>query len=234
MEDGMIENPRRLRSRLHYELMALLVGHVAVPILVAELHEFARRSQSVGAALSDRRSMLYHYLHRLADHGWVRIQRVHDRLAVLLTAEGEKELERFRRRGGAAGHSLVPSVREARDPDPATWRRAFVRAGGGVRKTQAFVSYDVPADAQTLRYWIARALGAAGFSRLHESMWIGDPRRLPAVVALAEQRELLPHLKWGAIQVFSGTDPKGRAPRVPGGFDGPRDAPRGPSSGRRP
>lgn len=227
----MIKNPRRLRSMLHFELLTLLAGHVVAPILIAELWDVARRMRSQTAWMSGRKGMFYRYLHRLADVGLLKVTRVHDRLAVLLTKEGERELERFRRRGGRAGHSLVPHVGQSHSPAPTAIRRAFQLVGGGVRETNAFVSYDVPVEAEVLRCAMARTLREGGFDRLHESMWIGDPRRLPAVIAWAERQELLPHLKWGAIQVFPSTDPKGNAPRVPESVaaDSPRRA-----SARRP
>lgn len=212
----MIENPRRLRSRLHFELLALFVGHVAVPVALAELWIAAKGVKSLMALVHRDRSTFYTYMHRLADHGWVRIERVHDRLAVLLTSEGERELERFKRWGGRAGFSLVPTVAESSEPAPDVVRRAFQRVGGSVRQTRAFVSYDVPVEAEVLRRALSRALSTAGFDRMHESMWVGDPRRLPAVVAWAERHELLPQMTWGAIQVFSGTDTRGIAPRVSG------------------
>lgn len=135
----------------------------------------------------------------------VRVRRVEDRLAVLLTAEGERELRRYQRQGGAAGLSLVPNLAEVRKPAPGVIRRVFARVGGSVRETEAFVSYDVPVGSDALRIMLGRALERARFRRLHESMWVGDPRRLPAVVAWAERQELLPHLQWGAIQIFPGT-----------------------------
>lgn len=221
----MIRNPRALRSELHFHILMLLAGHVAVPILAAELHELARKNQSPSALLSTHRSRFYLSLHKLADIGWIKIERLQDRLAVLLTREGERELEHFRRCGGCAGLSLVPNVRESRDPSPGAIRRAFQRVSGRVRETRAFVSYDIPVQAEVLRVALCRVLCAAGFERLHESMWIGDPRRLPAVVAHAERMELLPKIQWGAIQVFRGHATKGIPPRIPGqpSADSPHD-----------
>ncbi|MBI3097416.1 MAG: hypothetical protein HYY93_04090 [Planctomycetes bacterium] len=212
----MIRNPRALRSELHFRILGLLAGHVAVPILAAELHELARKMQSPSAALSDRRSPFYVYLHRLADAGWIKIGRLENRLAVLLTKEGERQLEWFTRHGGRAGLSLVPNVAEAQDVAPGVARRAFERIGGRVRETRAFLSYDIPVEAEPLRATLCRILCSAGFERLHESMWVGDPRRLPAVVGYAERLELLPKIQWGAIQVFRGHFGRGIPPRVPG------------------
>ncbi|MBI3099449.1 MAG: hypothetical protein HYY93_14660 [Planctomycetes bacterium] len=212
----MIKSPRQLRSRLHFEILALLVGHVQVPLLVAEIHRIGYQSRSFSAALHNRKPMLYNYLHRLAEAGWVKIEHRRNRLAVLLTKEGERELARFREWGGTAGTSLVPIVAQRAEAQPGAVRRAFQRIGGGVRSVQAFVSYDVPVGADNLRNGLARALRTAGFQHLHESMWTGDPRRLPALIAWAERQELLPHLQWGAIQVFTGRYLNGRPPRIPG------------------
>ena len=128
---------RSLRSRTIGLILKTLAIDVAGSLVAAELYRAAvillvRSGPAKWDAMTGRDSF-YIYLHRLEDRGWIKIDKLKERLTLFLTPRGRRALEEYERhwsrkgeafeeeaqRLGQAVRDLPPSARTPR-PAPAS------------------------------------------------------------------------------------------------------------------
>lgn len=106
------------------------------------------------------------------------------------TAEGGRALRR------AGPLSLAARCRSLiRRRDASRPREGFGGATG-------FVSYDLPMPEHGRRRHLLAVLKAAGYGRVHDSMYAGPGRDLKAVVSTLEAAGLAPHVRWGSLRLM--------------------------------
>jgi hypothetical protein len=203
---------RQVRSRISFEIMRTMVFETTGPILIAELFELFFARKSVWSVLKGNKSSFYIYLHRLAERGCVKIEGLRRRLAVVLTREGERELDSYTYRIDRlqeVGVEIPPELplgihREKLSPtlchkvDRCVSVRKEVHAQS--KKQRLFyISYDLPKELNYERQIIREALRQFEFTMMHESFYVG-PRGLQYIIEIAERIGILPFIAWGIMR----------------------------------
>jgi len=201
---------RKVRSRYAFKILYTLATEVAGPILIAELYEISRR-KSLADAFLGRKSSLYIYLYRLAGRGLVKLDGLRRQRSVVLTREGERELERYmehcdsneridldlpRCEGLGMHRQNVPLVLQ-RKMEAYVERRRQAHALSK-KETLFYISYDLPKEFEYERGLLKSALGALGFKMMHESFYVGA-HGVEQIIEAAERIGLLPFIAWGKI-----------------------------------
>lgn len=216
----------KLRGRLNWLILKTLAMDVGVPISLAEFVELMRflSSRTPAQALYRSRhpSYLTTYLYRLADRGYVKLEGLRRQRRATLTPTGRKALgaletlfrEEGMRKLPATANDLARRLAEIRRCHSVLTgsaallrrmdrqRRALLRAIPGRPRASGFVSYDLPQRESNRRRLILAILKGYGFTRLHQSMYVGHARHLRRALETLESVGVLPFLRWGTLTVF--------------------------------
>ena len=200
---------RHLRSTVAFEILKTIAVDIAAPMLIAHLYEICRR-KSITEAVTSRRSSLYIYLYRLVDRGFVRLEGLRRHMHVVLTKEGERELQRYleqcetcdrtsvglpihgelgmhRKRSFLLEKKMEMSVRQRKEIHEISKKERLF-----------YISYDLPKELEHERGLLKMALTTLGFRMMHESFYVGA-HNLEQLIDVAESVGILPFLAWGRL-----------------------------------